>query len=102
VAQGKLGDEARGLYDRRLAISIKDYRPDGSSIAAGNYNLGLFYYHLAAKQNTVGSRRTQLLLAKPYYVEALRIYSKIDVPSHPNTVDASSRLSDILRELSNL
>jgi hypothetical protein len=51
------------------------------------------------KENTVDSVRTHLLLAKPYYVEALQIYSKIDGPTHANTVGASSQLKDISRKL---
>jgi hypothetical protein len=96
VAQGKLGDETRGLYERCLAVSTKYFGSDGSSTAIANRNLGDFYYQLAGKENTVDSMQTQLLLVKPYYVEALRIYSKIDGPTHPNSVDASSRLSDVL------
>jgi hypothetical protein len=98
-AQGKLGDETRGLYERCLAISIRNFGSDVSNTAIANQNLGKFYAGIALKENTIGSMRPQFLLAKPYCEEALRIYSKIDGPTHPNTVDASSRLSNILSML---
>jgi hypothetical protein len=52
--QGKLGDETRRMYERFLAISIRNSGPNGSNTAIGNYYLGLFHYHLSRKQATVG------------------------------------------------
>jgi hypothetical protein len=101
-AQGKLGDETRGLYERCLAISIRNFGSDVSNTAIANGNLGAFYAGIALKKITIDSIRPQLLLAKPYCEEALRIYSKIDGPTHPNTVQASSRLSYVLNELSQI
>jgi hypothetical protein len=88
--QGKLGDEARVLHEHHLAISIRNHGPDGNNNANANYNLYLFYYRLALKGNTIDSRRTQLLLAKPHFVKVLRIFG----PNHPNTVGVSSQLSE--------
>lgn len=51
-------------------------------------------------QSTIGSKRMQLQLAQSYLVEALRIWSKIDGPTHPNTVDTASQLTIISEELS--
>jgi hypothetical protein len=50
-AQGKLGDETRGLYERCLAISIRNQGPDGSNTAIANHNLGLFYSSLAVREH---------------------------------------------------
>jgi hypothetical protein len=101
-AQGKLGDETRGLYDRSLAISIKNAGPDGLNVATGNYNIGLFYEKLAVEQSTVDAMRTHLTIAKSHFVEAQRIWSKIYGPTHSNTVDASSRLNVVKSVLSQL
>jgi hypothetical protein len=67
-AQGKLGDETSGLYERSLALSIRNERPDGNSTAIGNYSTGEFHNKLAKKQLTVDTKRTHLLLAKPYFI----------------------------------
>jgi hypothetical protein len=97
MTQGKLGDETRGLLERYLALSISNHGPDGKYAAVANSNLGSLCCRLAWKENTVDLKRMQFLLAKTHYVEALRIYSKIDGPTHPNTIDASSRLSHVLK-----
>jgi hypothetical protein len=100
--QDRLRDETRGLYERYLAISIRNYGPDGSNTAAGNYNLGRYYYQLAGKQATGDLKQTQLLLAKVYYEESHRIRSKIYGHTNPETVDAASRLAAVSSELSRI
>ena len=72
IAQGNLGDETRGLFERSLAISIRNEGPDGLNAAVGNCNIGRFYHRLGNIQPTVDSQRTQLLLAKSHFVEAQR------------------------------
>jgi hypothetical protein len=52
--------------------------------------------------STGHTQRAQLLLAKSYSDEAIRIETKIHSPTHQNTVIAASILSKILRELSNV
>jgi hypothetical protein len=101
-AQFKFGDETRGLYEHSLALSIENNGPDGLNAAISNHNIGGFYFKLAKIQPTLDAKRTQLLLAKSYYEEAQRIYSKIYGPTHPSTADASSELTIVLRELSQL
>jgi tetratricopeptide (TPR) repeat protein len=101
-AQGKLGDETRGLYERFLAIFIRNEGPDAQNSANGNFSLGIFHYQLSCEQAIVDSQQTQLLLAKSYFEEAIRIYSKIYGPTHLETVEAVSILADILRELSEI
>jgi hypothetical protein len=49
--QGQLGDETRGLFERFLAISIRNDGLDGSNTAAGNLNLGSF--HLQPARMTI-------------------------------------------------
>jgi tetratricopeptide (TPR) repeat protein len=100
--QGKLGDETRELYEHSLAISIRNHGSDGSNAAIGNYYLGDFYHKLAKKEPTVDVKRTHLLLSKSYYEKALRNYLKIYGPTRPRTVKTSSRLTTVLRELSQL
>jgi hypothetical protein len=99
-AQGKFGDETRGLYERSLAISIRNEGPDGLNVAIGNYSTSKFNERLVVKQSTFDAKRSHLLLAKSRFFEAQRIYSKIYGPTHTNTVDAASRLNVIIRILS--
>jgi hypothetical protein len=100
--QGKLGDETEGLYKRSLAISIRNEGPDGSNTAIGNKHLGLFHYRLAYEQVTVDLQQMQLLLAKSYFEEEIRIYLKIFGPTHLESVQAASNVADISRELSEI
>jgi tetratricopeptide (TPR) repeat protein len=98
--QGKLGDETKELHERCLAINIKNYGSEGLNTAASNNNLGLFY-HLQAEANpSAGIRKEHLSLSVPKLNEALRIYTKIFGPNHPDTVQALSQLSIVTRELS--
>jgi hypothetical protein len=101
-AQGKFGDETRGLYEHYLAISIRKVGPDGYNTAVGYFNIGSFYHQVASIQLTDDSKRMQLLLAKSYYDEAHRICSKIHGHTHPSTVDAACRLTTVSRELSQI
>jgi hypothetical protein len=100
--QGQLGDETRGLYERSLAISIRNKGPDGSNAATGNYNTVEFYQKLTRNQSTVDEKRAHLILAKSRFIEAQRIWSKTHGPTHPDTVDVPSRLTSILKVLSQL
>jgi hypothetical protein len=94
-AQGKFGDEMKGLYERSLAISLRHEGSDGVNVAFTNFNMGKFYGQLANIQPTVDAKRTQLLLAKSHFVEALRIQSKVYGPTHPSTVKTASHLNII-------
>jgi hypothetical protein len=99
VAKGQLGDEARGLYKRYLAISIRDTGPDGEGTAAANHNLGKLHYQLAKEANTDDSERTHLLLAKSYFEEALRIKTKILGSNHPSTLENAAFLENVSNNL---
>jgi hypothetical protein len=99
MIQGKLGDETRELFERSLAIFIRNEGPDGMNGAAVNIEICQFYYKLAMTQSIVSIKRTQLLLAKSYVEEGLRIEKMIHSPTFPNYVAAECILSDILREL---
>jgi tetratricopeptide (TPR) repeat protein len=101
-AQGKLGDETRGLYERSLAFFIRYEGPDGLRTAVVNDNLAKFYCQLVDIQPTVDLKRTQLLLAKSHIETALRINLKLYGPTHPHTVNASSRLADVSSRLSRI
>jgi hypothetical protein len=98
--QGKLGNETKGLLERSLAIFVMNEGPDGPNSAAGNIEMCQFYYKFAMIQPIISTKRTQLLLAKSYVEEAIRIVTKIHNPTHLNYVLATSLLSFILRELS--
>jgi hypothetical protein len=100
-SQSNYGDETKELLERCLSIFIR-VEGDRGNTAAGNNHIGTFYYALAGTQSTVETKRKQLLLAKSYFEEAYRIQSKINSPNHPNSVVGTSRLSDVLSELSRL
>jgi hypothetical protein len=99
MAQSKLGDETMGLLKRSLDIFIRNEGLDGRNTAAGNYNIGKCHNQLAGIQSSIDSKRTHLLLAKSYFEEALRVFLKTYGPTNSNTVDATSRLANIKREL---
>jgi hypothetical protein len=98
--QGKLGDETKELLERSLATFAVNEGLDEPNTALANTDISRFYYKLAMIQSIVSIKRTQLLLAKSYAEEAIRIETKIHKPTHQNSVTAESVLSDILRELS--
>jgi tetratricopeptide (TPR) repeat protein len=104
VAQKKFGDETRKLYERSLAISIGSDGPDGASVSSRNIDIGKFYHQLAMTQSTSDTKRKQLLLAKSYLEEGMRIKSKILIPCHAveETILDSSLLSIVLSHLSSL
>jgi hypothetical protein len=99
-AQGNFGDETRGLYERFLALSLRNEGPEGVNTATGHYNVGFFCLELAQKQSTVDSKRTQLQLAKSLFFEAQRIFSKAYGPTDLHNVEASFCLTNILTYLS--
>jgi hypothetical protein len=98
--QGKYGDETKELFEHSLAIDVVNEGLDGPNSALANTDIGRFHYNLAIIQSVISIKRTQLLLAKSYAEEAVRIITKTNNPTHPNCILAASLLSDILRELS--
>jgi hypothetical protein len=101
-ARGNLGDETRGFHERFLTISIRNNGSDGLHTGIGRLHIGAFYHKLAGVQTTVDLKQKQLLLAKSHIEEALRIYSKIHGPTHPDAIDTASRLVTISSELSQI
>jgi hypothetical protein len=98
--QGNLGDEVKELFERSLAIYVKDEGPDGINTSIGNTNLGLFHHELAGTCSFADERKEHLRLSRSYYTGALRISRKIFGPDHHNTIEAASHLSRISRALS--
>jgi hypothetical protein len=98
--QGKFGDETKELLERSLAIYVVNEGLDGPDTVVGNITIGQFYCELAMIQSIISIKRTQLLLAKSYTEEAIRIVTTVHNPTHPNSVLAEFVLSDILSELS--
>jgi tetratricopeptide (TPR) repeat protein len=102
VAQGKFGDETKELLERSLAIYVRHEGPDGANTVAAYAALGDYHYRFALKESIISKKQTQLLLAKSYSDEAVRIETKIHNPAHPNRVMTASLLSIILHELSRI
>jgi tetratricopeptide (TPR) repeat protein len=70
VAQGKLTDEAKELFERYIAICIRNEGVDGINTAIGNNNLGKFHLGSGCKHLMDSKKRNeQLRIAKPYYTE---------------------------------
>jgi hypothetical protein len=92
-AQKKFGDDTKELFECNLPISIRQQGPDGPYTAVTNSNFGQFYVKLPSVQSEVDKKQRHLLLAQSYFEEAVRIELKIYGPTHPSTIDATSRLS---------
>jgi hypothetical protein len=98
--QQKLGDETKDQLERSLAVFMRNEGIDGANTACSNNNIGEFYYQLATVQTTLDGKRTQLLLAKQYFDEGIRIQTKLFDPTHPNTLAAKIFLSRVVKHLS--
>jgi tetratricopeptide (TPR) repeat protein len=99
-SQGNLGSETKELYERCVAIDIKNFGSEGINTAAHYFNLGNFYHHRAEESPSAGIRKEHLSLSFSKFKEALRIKTKLFGPDHPNTVQASSQLSIVSNKLS--
>jgi tetratricopeptide (TPR) repeat protein len=100
LSQGKVDCETTELHERALAIRIENFGSEGINTAASNSNLGTFYHHQAETSLSAGIRKKHLLLSVSKFNEALRIYTKLFGPDHPNTVQVSSQLSIVTHKLS--
>mmetsp|Transcript_23972 Transcript_23972/g.23015 ORF Transcript_23972/g.23015 Transcript_23972/m.23015 type:complete len:135 (+) Transcript_23972:2-406(+) len=100
TSQGNIGDEPMELFERCLAIDIKNEGPDGANTAISNFNLGIFYHRLADTQQEIQRHAEYLCLSKSKFEEAVRIYTKIFGLDDPQTTRASSQLSIISLKLS--
>jgi len=98
--RGKLGSETKELFEQSLAISIRNYGPDGANTAIVHMNFSLFYRELADKQKTVSTRKEHLRLSEIMNKEALRIRTTIFGPDDPRTLQFLSNLSTARRLLS--
>jgi hypothetical protein len=98
-SQGKFEDETQGLFERSLAIFIRNEGPDGANTAVMSVNIGLYYYQLAEGQPIVDTKRKYFLVSKSHVEEGFRIKTKIHGPTHPRTVQAAHYLSILTREL---
>jgi hypothetical protein len=89
--EGK-GDETKELFERSLAMTVRNQGPDGANTAIGNSETVQFHYKIAMTSSTGHKKRTQLLLAKYYLEEAIRIETKIHNPTHPNRFSSATLL----------
>jgi hypothetical protein len=90
--QGKFGDETKKLFERSLAICVRNKGLDGDNTAVANTEIYQFYYMFAMMSGhcrTGHTRRMQPLLAKSYSDEAIRIETKIHNSNHPNSIAAA-------------
>jgi Tfp pilus assembly protein PilF len=101
-AQGNLGSETQELHQCALAINLKNYGSEGMDTAISNLNIGTFYYLRAYESQTTETRKEYLLLSESKNKESLRIFTKIHGPDHPQTLETSSKLSIVSRQLSEI
>jgi hypothetical protein len=101
MSQGNLSNETKELHEHSLAICTKYEGPDGVNTAIASMKLGSFYYQLADTQRSAETRREHLYLSQSNYKEAVRIYTKAFGPDHPRTIQVSSDLSSVSRDLNN-
>jgi tetratricopeptide (TPR) repeat protein len=97
--QGKLGDETKELFERFLAISIRNEGLNGNNTAAGNANLCNLHKDLADGQLIADKRKEHLCLAESYMKEALRISTKVHGAANSRTIDFAAKLLAINRRL---
>jgi hypothetical protein len=100
MSQDNLGNETMELFERSLTNDAKCFGPDAINTAISNFNLGTFYHQLADIQQNAQKKEEYLRLSISTFKEAARIYTKIFGPDNPQTIEASSQLSFISRELS--
>jgi hypothetical protein len=101
-AQKKLGDEARRLFERSLALSIKNVGPDNLGAAFIHVSVGIFYYQFSVLQPTAELKRAQLFRAKFHHEEAIRIRSRKYGPTHSKTIESESQLAATILDLSQI
>jgi hypothetical protein len=89
--EGKLGIETRELFERSLAIDLKNFGLEGLNTAASNNNIGNFYHQQAEASLSARIRKEHLSLSLSKLKEALRIFTKLYCPSHFNIMKASSQ-----------
>ena len=81
LSQDKFDDETRAVIQRSLYIHLLNLGPDAKNVGIANHSLGVFH-----------EKRGDFVLAKPFYKEALRIYTKVQGPDHPETVGVKNDL----------
>jgi hypothetical protein len=87
MSQDKLGSETKELFEQSLAITIRNFGPDGTNAARYHFNFGIYYRKLAEEQQTTATREEHLCLSEVKTKEALRIYTKIFGPDDPRTLE---------------
>jgi hypothetical protein len=84
-------------------IYIYIYVYIGTNTAAAYCNIGNYYRKLAEAADEACTTELEikyLRKTKLKYEEALKIYTKIQGPNHPRTLEFASNLSDVLNALS--
>jgi tetratricopeptide (TPR) repeat protein len=99
-AQGNLGSETKELYERALAVHIRNYGPEEVNTAVLNFNMGDFYCLRAKEDQIAEIKKDHLQLSESKYKKSLEIFTKVVGPDNPKTIKASSQLSIISRKLS--
>lgn len=116
--QGRSIDEVEGLFQRSLAILVKQEGPNALTTAIGNHELGQFYLRLAGTSGSKGllsitttaetqqvfnrlkgtsltadERKEHLQQALVHFKESVRIHTKTFGSAHSDTVCAAHDLN---------
>eukprot|EP00596_Hydrurales_sp_CCMP1899_P004127 CAMPEP_0119047778 /NCGR_PEP_ID=MMETSP1177-20130426/54908_1 /TAXON_ID=2985 /ORGANISM="Ochromonas sp, Strain CCMP1899" /LENGTH=245 /DNA_ID=CAMNT_0007022753 /DNA_START=731 /DNA_END=1468 /DNA_ORIENTATION=+ len=100
-SQYDYGDETKKLFEHSLQILIANEGPNGMNVANGNVNIGRFHLQAVGMRALPDRQKKELLQAKKYFTEAVRIKSKIFGRNHPSVDNAASMLAVVLGQLSN-
>jgi hypothetical protein len=94
--QGKHTDEMEELSEHHLIIKRRDGLISASVACKNVLIAGHHHIRAMGMEKTDSSRRKELLSAKSYYEEGIRIYTLVFDSTHQETVDAENTLSQIL------
>jgi hypothetical protein len=95
--QGKHSDEKKELLECLLVIKRGMHGLISDSVACTNVLIaGHHHVRAVLMEKTDSSRKEELLFAKSYYEEGIRIYTLVFDSTHQKTVDAAYMLSEVL------
>jgi tRNA(Phe) wybutosine-synthesizing methylase Tyw3 len=79
---------------RILAIHTKRSGAESQDVASENNNIAIVHYNVSEKLPYGVRKNEQICIAEKYAKEAVRISTKINGPSHPQTMKYKTLLSN--------
>lgn len=100
--KGKHDGEVQALYERSLAIYVKDEGVDSHNTGILNYHLARFHSNILNKLLPGNERTEHFYIAERYCTEAIRINTDTLGPFHPQTLAMQSLLSTMRMRSNNV